>query len=44
MIRTLLSAVVLGACIIGLGADLARTAYSATQTAATVTPASLDRV
>ena len=43
MIRTLLSAIVLGACIIGLAADLARTAYDATQTAATVTLASLDR-
>ena len=43
MIRMLLSTVVLGACIIGLGADLARTAYGATQTAATVTLASLDR-
>jgi len=43
MIRTLVSAVVLGACIIGLGADLARTAYGATRTAATITMASLDR-
>jgi hypothetical protein len=43
MVRTLLCALVLGACIIGLGADLARTAYGAARTAATITLASLDR-
>jgi hypothetical protein len=42
MIRTLLSAAVLTACILALGADLARTAYGATQTAASIRVASLD--
>jgi hypothetical protein len=43
MIRTLTAWAVLGAAVIALGADLAQTAYSATQTAQTVTLASLDR-
>ncbi|HEY6234306.1 MAG TPA: hypothetical protein VIW69_04260 [Candidatus Elarobacter sp.] len=43
MIRTLLASAVLAAAIAGLGVDLARTAYSATLTAQTVTLASLDR-
>jgi hypothetical protein len=43
MIRTLTAWAVLGAAVIALGNDLAQTAYSATQTAQTVTLASLDR-
>lgn len=43
MIRTLLATAVLSASIIGLAVDLAQTAYSAVQTANTVTLASLDR-
>ncbi len=43
MIRTLIASAVLAAAIVGLGADLARTAYSAARTAETVTLASLDR-
>ncbi len=43
MLRTLLASVVLAASIVALGADLARTAYSAARTAETVTLASLDR-
>ena len=43
MIRTLTAWAVLSAAVIGLGADLAQTAYTATQTAQTVTLASLDR-
>ena len=43
MVRTLLASVVLTAALAGLGIDLARTAYSATQTAQVVTLASLER-
>ena len=43
MIRTLLASAVLAATIAGLGVDLAQTAYSAVQTAQTVTLASVDR-
>ncbi len=44
MIRTLLATAVLSASLIGLAADLAQTAFSAVQTAKTVTLASLERV
>jgi hypothetical protein len=43
MFRTLLASAVLAAAIAGLGIDLARTAYSATLTAQSVTLASVER-